>query len=84
MISDESDYKGYFKILGFSPATGSSQVKCFLEIHYLHLCSEYQNNPEKLKLLNDAVEIFRDEEKLVQYVTDCSYKGRDVIDKMFS
>lgn len=87
MLSEKSDYKGYFKILGFNTITPHSEIKSLLEIHYRYFSLQYHpdksGDPELQKLLNEAVEVFRDSEKWAQYVAECDEISTQITNKMF-
>ena len=76
LTSDQADYKKYFLTLGFSIIQPYNQIKMFMEAHYKSLSLLYHPDKagdiDKQKLLNEAIEVFRDEQKFNNYVSECN------------
>lgn len=87
MVSGGADHKGYFFILGFLTIHMYSHIKLLLEAHYRQFSLLYHpdksGNDEKQKLLNEAVEVFRDEDKFNQYVAECQMIVDQKTNRMF-
>lgn len=73
--SEAFDFKGYFSILGFSQFQFWEDIRPFLEAHYriktAQLHPDKTGNGDAQKLLNEAIEIFRDEQKFDKYTAEC-------------